>query len=418
MTLRARPGLALLVLARAVTNVGNGIAPIALAFGLLARSDQGVTAVSIVIAAQAVGALILMPAAGVVGDRFGRARVIAVSEFAMALTAAALGACFISGYVEVWLIACLAAIGGALAALWWPAFAAIVPLLVPEHRLESANGALAVATTGGMVTGNLIAGVAIATWGPGPALLIDALTFLIAGVCVSRVSRDLPHATRVSPVKSSGHELSDGWSWFVRHRWLAWSSLAFGVVIMAWRASKEVLGPALFEPVANGPTKWAIVVAAQTLGLLLGAVIAMRYRSRSPARAFLLLVVGAAWMLALALNSGTLLLLAISLAAGVAIGFFEVVWFSMLHRAVPQRMLARIASIQSIALLALGPFGLALAGPLARAVGLPTALVITAAVAALGVASGVIALRSVPGFTQQHDQPRDDFPLRDSSPTA
>ena len=61
--------------ARTISNIGNGIMPIALAFGVLELPGATPTSLSIVLAAQAVPLVIMLPIGGVVADRLGRARV-------------------------------------------------------------------------------------------------------------------------------------------------------------------------------------------------------------------------------------------------------------------------------------------------------------------------------------------------------
>ena len=66
-----------LLVARTVSNLGNGIAPIALAFGVLALPGATPTSLSLVLAAQAVPLVVMLPIGGVIADRLeiGRAHV-------------------------------------------------------------------------------------------------------------------------------------------------------------------------------------------------------------------------------------------------------------------------------------------------------------------------------------------------------
>jgi MFS family permease len=60
--------------ARTISNLGNGIAPIALAFGVLELPGTTPTSLSLVLAAQAVPLVVMLPIGGVIADRFGRSR--------------------------------------------------------------------------------------------------------------------------------------------------------------------------------------------------------------------------------------------------------------------------------------------------------------------------------------------------------
>jgi MFS family permease len=67
-----------LFIARTISNIGNGIAPIALAFGILDLEGATPTSLSLVLAAQALPMVIVLPIGGVIADRLGRARVSAL----------------------------------------------------------------------------------------------------------------------------------------------------------------------------------------------------------------------------------------------------------------------------------------------------------------------------------------------------
>ena len=60
-----------LFLARTISNIGNGVAPIAIAFGVLSLPGATPTSLSIVLAAQALPLVLVLPIGGVVADRLG-----------------------------------------------------------------------------------------------------------------------------------------------------------------------------------------------------------------------------------------------------------------------------------------------------------------------------------------------------------
>jgi nitrate/nitrite transporter NarK len=70
------PAFQRLLVARTISSIGNGMAPIALAFGVLALPGATPTSLSIVLAAQAIPVVILLPFGGVIADRVGSARII------------------------------------------------------------------------------------------------------------------------------------------------------------------------------------------------------------------------------------------------------------------------------------------------------------------------------------------------------
>ena len=69
------------------------------------------------------------------------------------------------------------AMNGAAFALFYPADSALVPLTVPEDRLQAGECAGANGTNATMILGAALAGVLAAVLNPGWALAVDAATF-------------------------------------------------------------------------------------------------------------------------------------------------------------------------------------------------------------------------------------------------
>jgi len=69
-------GFRLLITARFISNIGNGMAPIALAFGVLPLPGATGTSLSYVTASQMIPIVGFLLIGGVMADRFGRARMV------------------------------------------------------------------------------------------------------------------------------------------------------------------------------------------------------------------------------------------------------------------------------------------------------------------------------------------------------
>jgi len=92
-----------------------------------------------------------------------------------------------------------------------------------------------------------------------------------------------------------------------------------------------------------------------------------------------------AWLLTLALAAPLPVIMVGAFAWGLAIEFFQVLWFTALQRNVPPESLSRVSSYDAFGSLMFGPVGLALAGPLLMVVPISEAFAAAALVAALGV---------------------------------
>jgi hypothetical protein len=169
---------------------------------------------------------------------------------------------------------------------------------------------------------------------------------------------------------------------------------AGGIATLMW-GTWSVLGPVIAERDLGGAAAWGTVLAAMGVGAMAGALLAIRVRPRRP------LVVGALCLSAfglppalLAAGLPTPVLAVGTFLAGAGMMLDGSVWESTLQRRIPGEALSRVAAYDWFGSMALGPLGLAVAGPLADLLGIDGALWL-AAVAIVAVALGLLAVREV-----------------------
>ena len=381
-----------LFLARTISNIGNGVAPIAIAFGVLSLPGATPTSLSIVLAAQALPLVLVLPIGGVIADRLGRARVIAVTDIILSAFVMTTAVLFLTGNATVALLAILGAISGCLNALWWPAMSGLVPDVVEDEHLQPANAFVSVASNGGLIAGNAIGGLLVALVGSGWAIALDSLSFLVAGALVFSM-RDVstPHRSGESTLADLAH----GWRVFWSYRWVVVIVGAFSFIVMVWRGAEEVMGPVLAREIYGGAAGWALIMAFQSIGLLLGAIVASRLRVRRPLVIGLLATLALPlWLITLALELPIIWVAVGSFAFGVSLELLAVWWFTAMQTNIPREALSRVSAYDAMGSLMFGPIGLALAGPLIAGVGARAAFFIAAAVSAAAVL-GALLFRSV-----------------------
>ena len=98
---------------------------------------------------------------------------------------AVVAALSLAGVVELWQLAAMALVSGLAMGLYYPAYSALVPALVPEGELLAVNG------LEGMVrpmlqnaAGPAAAGFLVAALSPGAALAATAVASLLAAACL------------------------------------------------------------------------------------------------------------------------------------------------------------------------------------------------------------------------------------------
>ena len=373
---------------RLISNIGNGVAPIAVAFGVLALPDGSPTGLSIVLTAQAIPAVLVLPIGGVVADRVGRPLMIGICDILMAVVVGAIGLTFLTGTATVPLLAGLNVLAGILVGLWYPAYPGLAPDVVPDEHLQSANAYMSVAGNGGFIVGTAIGGILVAAIGSGWAILLDAASFLVAGALVFSLRRFArPHDSGESPIR----DLVDGWKIFISYRWIVAVVVAFSFIVMVMRGAEEVLGPVLANEVYGGPTGWSAVLGAMAVGLLLGALLASRLRVERPIAVGMIVCFALPiWLLTLALQAPLPVIMCTAFLWGVAIEILQVFWFTALQRNVPPESLSRVSSYDAFGSLIFGPIGLALAGPMLMLIPISEAFLIAALVATAGIIGALL----------------------------
>ena len=123
---------------RAVNLWGTTMAPIALAFAVLAVEDSA-SALGQVLAARSIPLVLFLLLGGVLADRLGRRRVIQVSNLVSAVSQALAAWLVITGQAELWHLVVIEAVNGTSSAASFPAMQGMVPQLVPRSQLQSAN---------------------------------------------------------------------------------------------------------------------------------------------------------------------------------------------------------------------------------------------------------------------------------------
>ncbi|MBO9041638.1 MFS transporter [Curtobacterium flaccumfaciens] len=363
-----------LLVARTVSILGNAVAPIALAFAVLDLTGSPVD-LGLVVAARSVANVAVLLFGGVIADRLPRDVVLVATSFGAALTQGAVAVLVLTGTATVPLLVVLSILNGAVAAVSLPTTAAMVPETVPESLLRPANAVIRLSINAGTIVGASAGAGMVALVGAGWGLAVDAAGFAVAAALYARIR--LPHRPAVAPADRPSviADIREGWAEFSGRRWV-WTVVAqFAVLNAAFVGATTVLGPVVADA-SFGRAGWGLVVAAQTVGLALGALIALRWRPRHALGiGVALMAVTALPVLALAGAPALPTLLVAFALGGVAIELFAIAWDHALQSNVPRAVLSRVYSYDMVGSFVAVPLGEALVGPLAHAVGTPATLV-------------------------------------------
>ena len=393
--LRSVPHFYQFFTARTISNFGNGISPVALAFGVLGIDGANGSSLSLVQGARTLPILLLLIVGGTIADKYGRAKVMGLADMWLSVLILIAAWSFISGHPSVWLLVLVGLLAGLLNGIWYPAFAGLMPILVPEGKLQSANAATGFGSNVAFMLGTASGGVVVAVWGVGWALAVDAATFLIAGALVYPLSK-LPQKGQVDAGEKVNfiRELKLGWNEFRTRSWLVTIVIAFAILNMSFEAVWAVLGALQTLAKYDGAATWGLVLGFMSLGFLLGTIIANKARPKHPLRLVMILMLADPLFLFTFGTAQPLIALLISaVAVGIAMDIFYVVWATTIQQNIPAESLSRVNSYDSFGSFVFGPIGIMIAGPLAVAIGIQNTLLIGAGLSVLAVIGALL----VPG---------------------
>lgn len=362
---------------RTTSLVGDGIAPVALAFAVLDLTGSA-TDLGLVLAARSISLIALVLVGGVIADRISPRLAMLGADLVRTVSMGLIAVLLLVGVAEVWELAVLFGIDGAATAFFNPASNAIVPQIVPAARFQEANALLNFSRWAGTVIGPVLAGVLLAFGSPGSALAVDAGTFAVSAACLWRI-----RAPRVCPERKAEPfllELQHGWTQFSSRGWLVAIVASAAISNVVFTSAFLVLGPTVAQQFLGGSSAWALIAGLWGAGGLVGGLMAMAIRPRRP------LIVGEASIILLAvplallaIPSHAAMIAAGALLAGAAGSLATVLYETVVTQAIPQESLSRVMAYDWFGSLALEPVGLALVGPSAAAIGITTTLWIGAA---------------------------------------
>ncbi|OKI16182.1 hypothetical protein A6A25_12900 [Saccharothrix sp. CB00851] len=359
----------------ATSVVGSSMAPVAMTFAVL---DTGASAgdLGLVLASGVVSTLVFLVAGGVLADRVPRRLVMVGADLGCAAAQLVFAALVLTGTAQLWSMMLLAAVRGGAAAFYQPALAAMPAELVPEDRLQRANSVLGLAKSIPDVAGPAVAGVLVALGGSGVVLVVDGASYLLSAVFLAGVR--VPPRTGVPRTRLLA-DLRAGWAEIRTRRWLWAGVLQLGLWNLVVISPYLVLAPVVARNDLGGAWAWGSIAAAQGAGAVLAGVVLLRLHVRRTL--VVIAVVHLAWvgvLVLLAARAPLPLIMVAAFAVGFSLSTFNALWRTTEQTLVPRGALSRVAAYELLGAYALGPIGLALAGPVSEAVGIGTVLVVAA----------------------------------------
>ncbi|OLC28659.1 MAG: hypothetical protein AUH31_08605 [Armatimonadetes bacterium 13_1_40CM_64_14] len=239
---------ALLWWGQLVSEMGNRFHWIAVSLWVYDLTHSA-SAVSLAVSSMFAGTLVVGLWAGVLVDRLNRKAILVVSDFARALLISLIPSLIHLNialvYVDLMLVS-------AANAFFRPAMLGVIPLTVSREDLMPANSFFTAMDSGAEIFGPALAGGLAFAYGYAPLLYLDAVTYVVSGLCALALKIGLKakgpsESPEAAQVKTLTARLGDGF------RYIRRDSLQWGLFTLIFPAALVTSGlSSLQTPLAKG----------------------------------------------------------------------------------------------------------------------------------------------------------------------
>jgi MFS family permease len=317
---------------------------------------------------------------GVIADRFGRRRLLIVTQSALTLLAAAIGLLVATHLIQLWMIWVAAVLLGLIMSIDKAALLSFVKDLVREADLPNAVALNNAVISSGRMIGPVVGGLLIESFGMAPSFFINAISFGLVVLVLMMLDVANLHVSR--PAERKPGQAREGLSYIRQDHVLRLTVIAMSVVFVT-AYNFQVMVPLFASRVLGGSSElYGFVMSSLGLGAVTGSLLIASWVKPGVMMVALCCALLSIVHIWLALPFGVYLALAGMFLLGVSCGFFNVTVTSTLQLGARDDVRGRVMAMYRIGILGSGLIGAPLAGTLADAVGVLRTFQIIAAICA------------------------------------
>ena len=272
-----------------ISNSGTWMGRVAQDWLVLTElTDYSASALGIATGLQFAPFLLLAPWSGMIADRFPKRRILLATQSTLLATALLLGVLTVTGAVQLWQVYALALIQGLAQAVDNPARQTFVSEMVGPGLLANAVGLNSASFHAGRMIGPGVAGLLIAAYGTGVAMLANAASFplLIIALLVMRAGELQP-----APLARGRGQIREGLA-YVRNRpdlqIIMLLVFVLGTFGLNLQLTTALMATRVF---GKGPTEFGLLGSVMAIGSLSAALLSAR-RARPRLRVLLVALAG------------------------------------------------------------------------------------------------------------------------------
>lgn len=402
--LKSRP-YAMIWIGQTISNLGDGIFNVALAWQILLMTHSG-TAMGVVLIASMIPRLVFVLIGGVAADRLPRRLIILWSDTGRGVIVLLISVLGFTGLLQFWHLVIEALIFGVVDGFFNPAILAITPDLVEKDDLASANALNSMSGNLAQLVGPLVGAGLIALINPIGAFAFNALSYFISMAFLLSVRIPERHVARPlemqgpvgeemqavgdnistlvpeeMPEKRRGfrgviEDVQEGLVYVRGTRWLWVTTFSAAIGNIGFMATLAVAMPKLIhDTYGQGAWLLGLISTTEAIGSIIALLLigqATRLKKRG-LLAYLSLVLSCSGILIFGLpfprGIEPLVASLASMLVGFGLAFFNTIFFTLLHETIPGDKLGRVISLDTLGSFAMIPVGEALGGILTDRIG-------------------------------------------------
>jgi MFS family permease len=375
---------------QAISLLGDAAFVVALGWRTFTLTGSA-RSLGIVLALQGVGVISTVLVGGALADRYDRRTLMLVSDVARFGVIGVLVVVNATGHLSVGSLAAIAFVEGLATGFFTPALGGLIPLVVEQPGLGSANALIGLARQGSFLIGPSVASLLYGFAGATVVFGFNAVSYLVSFAFVYATR---PRAAERGAAQGTLREIGAGFRYIAGVPWLWLTISLFAFVLMLQWAPIQVLTPKLVrEHFHLGVGAYGLIFSMMGAGMIVGTVLVgqLNPTRRRGLISYLIWIANSALVIVFALSPWYPLAVAAAFVRGIFIGFGVTIWETMLMQLVPQHMLSRVVSLDWFGSLGLTPFGLLLVGAISGYAAPGTLIAIGAGLSICIIGSGLLS---------------------------
>lgn len=353
-----------------LSRLGDFVYEIALSWWILQKTGSA-EAMGLMWVFVVTPSVLLLLIGGAVVDRFPRVRVMLISDIGRTLAVLLVAMLAYFDQLQLWHIYAVSFIFGVVDAFFTPAYNALMPQIVPEVDLPSANALTSISANLGQVVGPSLGAGIIALFGTSPAFFINSASFLVSACfLIPLLFSNIP-----SPTPSENHFLTDireGFGVVASTPWLWITILIYSLINVTLIGPYVVAMPFLVSDFMKADVqRLGLILSIFPIGYVIGGFWFGRY-DKLPRRGLLMNITIALAAIMLGIYGFHLplwVLISAAIINGIALQASTLAWTHLLQEKIPNEQLGRVSSIDQLGSTCLMPVGLYVAGVMTHAIG-------------------------------------------------